>query len=58
MIHLDPYYLEINPSGVGHGTGLLQVQDDVNCGQDEVTDIATLHLIGFASKSLLRIKQD
>ena len=31
-------YLETDGSGVGLGAGLLHVQDEINCTQDETTD--------------------
>ena len=45
-------YLETDVSGVGLGTQILQVKNNVNCGFKEAPDNAMLPPITFASKSL------
>ena len=46
-----PLHLERDASGVSPGAGLLQVRDQINCGQDEIPDNTALHPTAFASKA-------
>ena len=50
-------YLETGALGVSLGARLVQVRAGMNCGHDEISDNATLHLIAFTSKILLSTKQ-
>ena len=50
-------YLEIDESGIGLVTILLQVRDDLSCRCDEVLVNAVLQPITFASKSLPSAEQ-
>ena len=47
-----PLYLKTDASNVGLGASLLQVNEGMNCGHDQVPDNATLPPVAFASKSL------
>ena len=47
-----PLNLEMDTSGVGLGTTLLHVRDDLSCRYDEVPDNAMLWHITFASKNV------
>ena len=44
-------------SGVGLGTGLLKVRENLNCKYDKIQDSAMLWAIIFASKSLFSMEQ-
>ena len=47
-----PLNLETDASGIGIGTGLLQVRNGMSCRQDEVLDNTALCPTVFASKIL------
>ena len=49
---LKPQYLQTDASGIGLGSGFVQVRVGMNCGNDELPDSATSCLIAFTSKSL------
>ena len=51
-----PLYLETDASGTSLGTGLLQVREGMNCGNDEVPDNVTLCQVVFSSQSLFSAK--
>ena len=50
-------YLVTDASGVGLGTALLQVRDDLSCGYDETPEIAMLWPFTSASKTLSGTEQ-
>ena len=49
---LRPLYLEIDASGIGLGTGFLQVKDGMNCGHNEIPGNAKLQSAAFTRKTL------
>ena len=50
-------FIEIDASGIGLGTGLLQVRDGMKCTHDDTLDNTLLQQIDFASKSLSSAEQ-
>ena len=52
-----PPYLEMDASGIGLGTALLQTRDDATCPEDIAPDNTILWPIPFASKSLTSVEQ-
>ena len=52
-----PLYLEMDASGIGLGTALLQTRDGTTCPEDIAPDNIILRPIAFASKSLTSSEQ-
>ena len=50
-------YLKTDVSGIGLGTALLQLRDNMGCQKDTAPDNPILHPIAFASKSLTGAEQ-
>ena len=53
----NPLYLEAETSGIALGTGLLQVREGMNSGQDEVPENTVLYPTAFESKDLCSPEQ-
>ena len=53
---LKPLYLDMDASGIGLQTSLLQMREGMNLGHDEVLDNLILQPIAFVSKSLYSVE--